>query len=320
MSAISKIQWTDRTWNPVRGCSIVSPGCVNCYAMKQAHRFSGEGKPYHGLTKQTTAGPQWTGAVRVVPSALSEPSSWRKPARVFVNSMSDLFHDGVPDEFIAKVFAEMASARRHTFQVLTKRPERMRDMVSSLASLHTAANGSGWPLPNVWLGTSCEDQQRTDERLPLLLQTPAAVRFVSAEPLLSGIDIAKHRPGALGLHWLIAGGESGSNPRPSELWWFRNLLGQCRDAGVAFFMKQVGGNILDRNDRLATDNPAPYTYKNLWPEPSCGWDDGPSGNIQRIDDGYQGAPLRIRTIDRKGGDPLEWPKDMRVREFPAASR
>ena len=125
MSALSSIEWTDRTWNPVRGCSVISPGCVNCYAMKQAHRFSGAGKPYDGLTKLTKAGPQWTGVVRPVESALLEPLSWRKPARVFVNSMSDLFHEDVPDEFIDRVFAVMALAPQHTFQILTKRPERM---------------------------------------------------------------------------------------------------------------------------------------------------------------------------------------------------
>lgn len=187
MSATSSIEWTatvhpdgtvtpGKTWNPVRGCSIVSPGCVNCYAMKQAHRFSGQGKPYEGLTKLTSAGPQWTGQVRTVDAALLEPLKWRTPARVFVNSMSDLFHEDVPDEFIDRVFAVMALAP-HTFQILTKRPERMcrymttgnrRECVEraverirpSRPPAHwyhvsdASLTMSVWPLPNVWLGFS----------------------------------------------------------------------------------------------------------------------------------------------------------------------
>lgn len=328
MSAISKIQWTDRTWNPVRGCSIVSPGCVNCYAMKQAHRFSGEGRAYHGLTKQTSAGPQWTGKIRTVSDALLEPLSWRKPARVFVNSMSDLFHEDVPDVFIVEVFATMALAHRHTFQILTKRPERMRQWFAAngraadvavavfkrfprlrQADVESRRAVKQWPLPNVWLGVSAEDQQRADERIPLLLQTPAAVRFVSAEPLLGPIDLERvPLPGAAErwyelkgvaqpaaekdtepddwkywtrrqsrLDWVIVGGESGLRARPCHTDWIADVVAQCGRASVPCFVKQLGAN------------------------------------------GYQlpgGYPLR----DRKGGDPSEWPDDLRVREFPAVSR
>jgi len=206
MSAITKIEWADRSWNCVRGCSIVSPGCRSCYAMKQAHRFSGPGRAYEGLTKLTErSGPQWTGKVVTVEDALLEPLSWRKPQRVFVNSMSDLFHEDVPDEFIDKVFAVMALAERHTFQILTKRPERMREWFDENgrdAVQHTvhypqfdrwrqSITLGQWPLPNVWLGVSAEDQQRADERIPLLLQTPASVRFVSCEPLLGPVDLSR---------------------------------------------------------------------------------------------------------------------------------
>lgn len=174
MSTHSKIEWTDRTWNPIRGCSLVSPGCTNCYAMRQVHRFDHPGGPYEGLTRMTEHGPVWTGKVRVVEEALAEPPSWRKPCRVFVNSMSDLFHEGVPAEFIDRVFAVMQLARRHTFQILTKQPHRM--------ALHR-------PPANVWLGVSVENQATADERIPLLLQTPAAVRFLSVEPLLEAVDL-----------------------------------------------------------------------------------------------------------------------------------
>jgi protein gp37 len=217
MSAQSSIEWTDRTWNPVRGCSVISPGCVNCYAMKQAHRFTRRRQefafgdewvdgPYAGLTKQTTAGPQWTGVVRTIDEALLEPLSWRKPARVFVNSMSDLFHASVPDEFIDKVFAVMAARSVHAFQILTKRPVRMRDYMTDRLrhesvieawsrTIPQRANRrtvEHWPLPNVWLGVSVEDQKHADERIPQLLQTPAAVRFISAEPLLGPLDVSRY--------------------------------------------------------------------------------------------------------------------------------
>jgi protein gp37 len=349
MSAATSIQWTDTTWNPVRGCSIVSPGCVNCYAMKQAHRFSGPGKPYHGLTKFTErSGPQWTGVVRTVEDALLEPLSWRKPARVFVNSMSDLFHEDVPDAFLDKVFAVMALAPQHTFQILTKRAERMRDYLTAFdvyeriayeATVATSANVSGiglWPLRNCWLGISAEDQQRADERIPLLLQTPAAVRFVSAEPLLGPIDFShRGKPGGLpiywegteadgplphydglsgqflgystrrgwarysgkGIDWLIVGGESGPGARPMDLEWARSIVQQCKAAGVACFVKQLGSCITGLN----LDGP-PYS--------SPPRREGVLVHWTCKDDNTFGLG------DRKGGDPAEWPEDLRVREWP----
>lgn len=309
-TATTDIAWTDRTWNPVRGCSIVSAGCHSCYAMKQAHRFSGPGQPYEGLTKLSArSGPQWTGQIRLVEDALLEPLKWRKPARVFVNSMSDLFHEGVPDEFISDVFGVMAMASRHTFQILTKRPERMRTWVDG----HTTSDGKlisyirpknrdwkavgSWPmpLPNVWLGVSVENQETADARIPLLLQTPAAVRFVSVEPLLGPVELSSWlwmktflaadgsgRVPTNELDWVIVGGESGPGARPICLSWVRGIVYDCADADVACFVKQLGAK--------------PY---------------------EQYDDGAVLSDVRLR--DRKGGDPAEWESYLRVREFPGGA-
>ncbi len=169
------IVWTDETWNPLRGCSRVSEGCRNCYAESVARRFDGPGLPYEGLI---ASGGQWNGQIKLVPEKLDEPLRWQRPRRIFVNSMSDLFHPNVPNEYIDRVFAVMALASQHTFQVLTKRPERMLEYLNRRTT-----------MPNVWLGVSIENQVTADERIPLLLQTPAAVRWVSAEPLLRPVDL-----------------------------------------------------------------------------------------------------------------------------------
>lgn len=328
MSATTSIEWTEKTWNPVRGCSVVSPGCVHCYAMKQAHRFSGPGQPYEGLTKPTKAGPQWTGEVRPVVGALLEPLSWRKPSRVFVNSMSDLFHEDVPEAFIDEVFAVMALCPQHTFQVLTKRPRRMQRWVSDNAtgghifhlSQQVDPSGAGaqsgaWPLPNVWLGVSVEDQQRADERIPLLLQTPAAVRFISAEPLLGPVTFrwakwddwtdgyGRPRPqvneldGLRRLDWVIVGGESGPGARACDVAWVRSLVQQCQAASVPVFVKQLGSRLTG----VGLEGP-PYSspprregYLVHW---TC------------RDENTFGL------CDRKGGEPSEWPEELRVRQFP----
>lgn len=282
----TSIEWTDKTWNPVRGCSRVSEGCRNCYAERVAGRFSGPGQPYEGLvtvssrhpqTGAATTGvrPKWTGEVRFVPEHLADPLRWRKPRRVFVNSMSDLFHEKLSDQDIEGVFAVMALAQRHTFQILTKRPERMRDWFSSRTGPramnvrgraftdHGRDSCTTWPLPNVWLGVSVEDQGTADERIPLLLDTPAAVRFVSYEPALGPVDFRSYlgacncsvecEEGA-GMHagscpatrpridWVIAGSESGPGARPAELQWFRDARDQCAAAGVSFFFKQWVGD------------------------------------------------------------------------------
>ncbi|HVY65922.1 MAG TPA: phage Gp37/Gp68 family protein [Gammaproteobacteria bacterium] len=277
----TKIEWTDRVWNPVRGCALVSPGCTNCYAMRQAHRFSGEGAAYAGLTRLTTHGPVWTGRARLVPGILAEPLRWGKPARVFVNSMSDLFHDDLTNEQIAAVFGVMAATPWHTYQVLTKRPERMRSwfgwaekltlgqiggLADKLMGRPALQYGAKWPLHNVWLGVSVEDQQRAGERIPHLLATPAAVRFVSCEPLLGPVDLTHigtfrgeplsaleecvghvERPK---LDWVIVGGESGPGARPFDLAWARSIVEQCRDVGVPVFFKQTG-TVLARSLGLA---------------------------------------------------------------------
>jgi protein gp37 len=225
------IEWTDATWNPITGCSIVSPGCTNCYAM----RLAGTRMKYHptriGLTVDSKAGPVWNGQVRFNEQALDQPLRWRRPRRIFVCAHGDLFAEGVPDEWIDRVFAVMALSPQHTFQVLTKRPARMRSYLADrdavtlrlerpMEELNKARGGrfglsayelpyrdGPWPLPNVWLGTSVEDQRRADERIPELLATPAAVRFISAEPLLGPIALDRiclvpQRPGSIraGIH------------------------------------------------------------------------------------------------------------------------
>lgn len=509
MSATTKIEWTDRTWNPTRGCSIVSPGCVHCYAMKQAHRFSGPGKAYEGLTKQTSAGPQWTGVARTVESALLEPLSWKKPQRIFVNSMSDLFHEDVPDAFIDQVFAVMALAPRHVFQVLTKRAARMQRFLSDpmtpfriarasdalavktdaavlteeirpiagfpgyfVSNLGRVLSSSGsarclfcggavdgiatkaycskkckqnanyyrrvgrprqgestlvemspdvgeqghmrvmlyargvpcrqllhrlvlttfvrsanegeqgchrdgdptnnalpnlrwgshednwadrkrhgnahshgasrdlsappipWPLPNCWAGVSVEDQPRADERIPMLLQTPAAVRFISAEPLLSPVDLTRinlgiQRTNGYGdrrigwnaltgwesqfegdtlrasrsgpdrrLSWVIVGGESGSGARFCDLAWIRDIVQQCHAASVPVFVKQLGS--------------VPMMSELSWRE----------GSLRRILNHRNSRRVPsefvpILTSDKKGGLIGEFPSDLQVRQFPS---
>ena len=323
MSANSSIEWTDRTWNPVRGCSVISPGCVNCYAMKQAHRFSGEGRAYEGLTKLTKAGPQWTGKIRTVESALLDPLSWRKPQRVFVNNMSDLFHEDVPREFITQVFAVMQAQPYLTFQVLTKRPERMRELLSDRQfeyDCETAGDDMAgergwchanqdrpWPLSNVWLGVSVENKDAL-ERIHRLKDTPAAVRFVSFEPLLEHLGAVRLD----GIHWGIIGGESGPRARRCAAAWIRSLVRECRRQGVAPFVKQMGANVIDRND-AGFDG----CGERSWPEMDP---DDIEDDINGYREEYQGADVRVRLNDRKGGDMAEWPVDLQVREFPGLPR
>lgn len=195
----SSIEWTDATWNPVAGCSILSPGCTNCYAMKMAHRIEamqkglGKSTHYASLTMKTKAGAVWTGKLAEAPDEIfGQPLRWKRPRRIFVNSMSDLFHDDVPQHTIDRVFAIMACCPQHSFQVLTKRSARMRAYVGD-SRIRERVLFEQWPLPNVWLGVSVEDQARADERIPDLLATPAAVRFLSCEPLLGPIDLRNHR-------------------------------------------------------------------------------------------------------------------------------
>ncbi len=316
---MTAIEWTDEAWNPVTGCTKVSPGCAHCYAETFAERF--RGLPGHPFEQGF--------ALKLWPERLTKPFTWRKPRKVFVNSMSDLFHEAVPFEFIDRVFAVMALTPQHTYQVLTKRPERMREYLTTIVvrdgfsygaeerifeiafALAKERNlpGPVWvtlPLPNVWLGTSTENQHWLDIRVPELLATPAAVRFLSCEPLLSGLDLRTFLPATLPaldravsgprgecIDWVVVGGESGATARPCDLAWIRSIVAQCKAAGTACFVKQLGAK--------------PYTS----------------------DLGALAAPLAVRRSrlqadgsvhynlrDRKGGNPDEWAEDLRVREWP----
>ena len=248
----TRIEWTDATWNPITGCSVVSPGCTNCYAMRLAGTRLRHHPTRAGLTTDSKAGPVWNGKVRFNEPALLQPLQWKRPRMIFVCAHGDLFHEAVPDEWIDQVFAVMALCPQHTFQVLTKRAERMRGYMHSLSGrswvvIAGRARWSAMPtiLPNVWLGVSAEDQARAQERIPDLVGTPAAKRFVSCEPLLGPIDMEtidigdSWGPGAT-LDWVIVGGESGKGARPMHSDWARSLRDQCAAAGVPFFFKQWG--------------------------------------------------------------------------------
>lgn len=311
------IQWTEETWNPTVGCSLVSPGCTNCYAMTQAARIvkmnAGTATHYAGTVRRVNDKEVWTGKVAVAPDHIFEKPLHRgKPTLYFVNSMSDLFHEEVPDHVIDRVFAIMEAGEfdykldlaphfipRHRFQVLTKRPERMlaytkarqakkqayadrfkgcptAEMRTSPAAIEAQIRVR--PFSNIWLGVSVEDQKRADERIPVLLETPAAVRFLSVEPMLGPIGIAEAWPTRDGpkIDWVICGGESGPGARPFNLAWARVLRDQCIAGRIAFFMKQMGSNPVD-------------------------------------------VALRYPLKHRKGGEMLEWPEDLRVRQMPVAA-
>lgn len=357
MSAKTGIQWCDATWNPIRGCSRVSEGCRNCYAEVVAARFSGPGQAYEGLARHTSnGGARWTGKIMFVEAHLFDPIRWKKPARIFVDSMSDLFHEGVTDAQLDTIFAVMALADRHVFQVLTKRPARMREYVSGAdlrariaaqanaimrsrqttrgfdhalshrflwREIETAVTGewlnrlSGiaddqWPLPNVWLGVSVENQAAADERIPILFDTPAAVRFLSCEPLLSSVDLipflydevegttmpdySSPRSSDRGLSWVIIGGESGPNARSCDVNWIRDIVDLCKATGVRPFVKQLGSE----------------------PGIHAGEDEYDAGFSFHHYDAVN--KLHIKKLhDSHGGDWNEWPEDLRVREFPAES-
>lgn len=289
MSDRTDIEWADATWNPIGGCSRVSEECRNCYAEVMAARFSDPGQWGHGLARRVklrdgTTDHRWTGKLVLHEHKLDQPLRWKKPRRIFVNSTSDLFHENVPDEWIDRVFAVMALAPQHVFMVLTKRADRMREYFSARkegdpwaeASDHIAEligmeeatyvlEPRDIPLHNVWLGVSVGDQTAADERIPELLATPAAVRFVSAEPLLGPVDLARPTFGAIHcanrcadgclamgdeecarclgggeIDWVIVGGESGPGARPMHPDWAREIRDQCVAAGVSFFFKQWG--------------------------------------------------------------------------------
>ncbi|QBP29731.1 hypothetical protein SEA_TYPHA_76 [Mycobacterium phage Typha] len=238
MSDRSAIEWTDASWNPVTGCTEVSPGCDHCYAKVFAERW--RGTPDHYYTNGFD--------VMLRPDKLDQPVRWAKPRRVFVNSMADLFHAEVPDDYIAQVFGVMAKTPQHTFQVLTKRHARMRHLLASIefqALVYKHSGSMTWPLPNVWVGVSAEDQQWADIRVPALFDTPAAVRWVSVEPMLGQIKLpfCKIDPktyAVTGLDWVVAGGESGRGARPMHPVWVQSLRDQCDQMNVPFLFKQWG--------------------------------------------------------------------------------
>ena len=330
----SSIEWTDSTWSPVTGCTKVSAGCDNCYAETIAHRFAGSKAFPNGFE------------VTLHPERLEQPLKWRKPRQIFVNSMSDLFHDSVPDEYIAKVFAVMAQTPQHTYQILTKRHARMRSLLtdlcrcgvghppgthfrSSMAWASTShsptyvpgLNGrdvhQAWPLPNVWLGVSVENQQWADIRVPALLDTPAAVRWISAEPLLGPIDLHNVRgidalwPDWMGgptggtgaphplLDWVVVGGESGPGARPMHPAWARALRDQCQKADVPFLFKQWGAwrpePIYDTSGRYHVVMPDGRDRGTPW----SGWgiDQPDAVTMERVGKGAAGRELDGRTWD-----------------------
>lgn len=365
MSDNTHIEWTDATWNPIRAryrtadgvgellkrgwhCERISPGCVNCYAERMNRQRFGTGLPYNRTARDAVE-------IYLDEKGLTQPLHWRKPRRIFVCSMTDLFGEWVPDETIDRVFAVMALSPQHPFQVLTKRPERMREYVAASRQRiadavrgfidapgrprvrwlygediaksvegstwdepgwpYGTAHGPMWPLPNVWLGVSVEDQAAADSRVPVLLDTPAAVRFLSCEPLLGPVQLTAIRdreyivnglsgawerslpewegevesvPGGPHVDWVIVGGESGPNARPFDVAWARSIVAQCRTAGVAVFVKQIGSR--------------PYEAATLG--------DGTESD----------TPTRWKPCHPKGGDPSEWPEYLRVREFPEVQR
>lgn len=320
----TKIEWTSETWNPLAGCSKVSDGCKNCYAIKDAVRLAANDNPkiaakYEGTTKANN----WTGKINFASEGvLTQPLRWTRPRMIFVNSMSDLFHENVPDEWIDKIFAVMALCPQHTFQVLTKRADRMKEYFNRFGkrfahpsifwakeavNLGLANHNEDFyyrgaftnslceTLSNCWLGVSVENQKAADERIPLLLETPAAVRWLSCEPLIGAVDlwICKDIRNVLGINclaqipdastiwqnkidWIVCGGESGASPRTCQIEWIRSIVRQCKSASVPVFVKQLGGYVTE---------------------------------------GY----LRNFYIHKKGGDISEFPEDLKIREFPNGS-
>jgi protein gp37 len=310
------IQWTDHSTNPIRYgrghfCQKISPGCAHCYASKMQSRF---GTPHFGGAAGTVP-TIWTGAGP--PPADAGPMLWldrtklldfirrKKPTRYFVCDMTDLFGAWVPDAWIDLCFAAFAMAKQHTFQLLTKRIERAHTYLSHRylpGRINDVAIKSSfaiypvtdeWPLPNVWLGTSVEDQLRANQRIPVLQECPARVCFLSCEPLLGPLDLESYLPG---LDWVIVGGESGRLARPCYLDWIRSLVQQCRKENVPCFVKQAGARV------IATEQSDKETDRGVRLNVACVPDDE--------------LPMLVAYQDPKGGDLNEWPADLQVREFP----
>jgi protein gp37 len=321
---VTSIEWTEQTWNPTTGCDRISPGCDHCYALTMAKRLKGMRQAkYQNDGDPRTSGPGF--ALTVHPDVLTEPLRWKKPRKVFVNSMSDLFHARVPRQFLARVFAVMAATPQHTYQILTKRPERAARILTDLCACgsghppgehfrstmewaatshsptyvpgleHGNYHRSGWPLPNVWIGTSVENQKYADLRIPALMKTPAAVRFLSCEPLIGPVRLTRGHghcpthdfpggfctgpcPDLILPNWLIIGGESGPGARPFDPQWAADLIDDARLAGAAPFVKQLG---------------------TVW---ARDWT-------------VDGKTVAAHG-DTKGGNPDYWPAHLRVREYP----
>jgi protein gp37 len=339
-SSNSPIEWTDKTWNPTRGCRRISPGCQHCYAERVAYRFSGAGKPYEGLVRLGKGGPVWTGKGVLVPDALDEPLGWRKAQMVFVNSMSDLFYEEFTEEQIDMVWATMVLSPWHTYQVLTKRPERAARYLNDpglyqrlLRQVDQVRRDRPWrhgpdgarldeigvsdpartPARNIWLLTSTENQASADERIPHLLRCPAAVRGVSYEPALGPVDFGRFledwgsassqaRPGMSHgrVGWIIAGGESGPGARDCDLAWLRGAVAQGKAAGVPVFVKQLGAR------------PGICWRRSAGPVPAAAIDAHLCAGGSEPEDEWD--PLTLN--NPKGGDMAEWPADLQVREFP----
>jgi protein gp37 len=226
MATASSIEWTEATWNPVAGCTVISPGCTNCYAMRMARRLEAMGQQkYAGTTRMSGGRPKWNGVVRLDEDSLKLPATWRTGRMIFVNSMSDLFHDQVPLEFVRRVFEAMTATPQHTYQILTKRAERLEELAPEL----------DWPN-NVWMGVSVESADYL-HRIGPLRRTKAAIKFLSLEPLLGPLDAMNLEM----IDWVIAGGESGPGARLVDPNWIRSIRDQCKSAKVAFHFKQWGG-------------------------------------------------------------------------------
>ncbi|MFF6931556.1 DUF5131 family protein [Streptomyces californicus] len=309
MGTNSSIEWTDVTWNATTGCDRISPGCDNCYALTMAKRLKGMGSAkYQNDGDPRTSGPGF--GITTHPDTLTEPLRWKKPRKVFVNSMSDLFHAGITTADLHLIFGVMAATPQHTYQILTKRHGRMRSLLNDPLFAHMARHRAEtvfgrnpeaawtWPLPNVWLGVSVEDQKRADLRIPALAQTPAAVRFLSCEPLLGPVRLNRSHihcpthdfpggfcsgpcPDAVLPDWVIIGGESGPGARPLNPQWVTDLLDDARHAGAAPFVKQLGS---------------------VWAR-----------------DTYWAGKSVAAHGDTKGGDPTYWPANLRVREYPTTT-
>jgi protein gp37 len=235
MATRSTIEWTEVTWNPVAGCTVVSPGCTNCYAMRLAHRLQAIGQAkYAGTTRLSGGRPKWNGHINLDWTNVELPKRWHFSRTIFVNSMSDLFHDSIPENFIQRVFKTMVDTPHHTYQVLTKRAERLDELASRLP----------WP-ENVWMGVSVESTEY-QWRVDRLRNTTAAIKFLSLEPLLGPMDELNLE----GIDWAIVGGESGPNARPIEIDWVRSIRDRCNASGIAFHFKQWGGINKKRSGRV----------------------------------------------------------------------